>query len=84
MLQNLSEILQKRVNRERASIGVEVTVKKLLERHWLIQREEIKSKIHSGTCNDSEVLELAKQFDHLKSNPPVFIFPENLEAVKKD
>ena len=80
----LSEILQKRINRERAKNGVEVTVKKLLERHWLIQREEIKAKIHSGSCNDAEVLELAKQFDHLKSNPPVVIFPENLEAVKKD
>ena len=66
----LSEVLQKKVNRERARDGIEKTIQRILERHWLTKREEIKAKIHSGTCSENEVIELAKQFDTLKSKPP--------------
>lgn len=71
----LSEVLQKRINRDRAKAGIEETIKRILERHWLTKREEIKSKIHSGTCTEEEILELAKQFDELKSHPPKVISP---------
>ena len=74
----LSEVLQKKVNRARAKQDVEETIKRLLERHWLQKREEIKGKIHSGSCSEKEVLELAKQFDELKRRPPTVIFPETV------
>lgn len=66
----LSEILEKRVNRERVEICFRETVQKLLERHWMQQREEIKLKIYSGTCSETEVLDLARKFDDLKRARP--------------
>lgn len=66
----LSDLLQKKVNLDRAQMGVEDTVKRLLERRWLMQREEIKAKIHLPGVSDDEVLDLAKEFDRLKANPP--------------
>ena len=66
----LAEVLQKKVNRERALICFTETVQKVLERHWMQKREEIKVKIYSGQCSEAEVLELAKQFDALKKQRP--------------
>lgn len=66
----MAEILQKRVNRERAEICFVETVQKLLERHWMQEREEIKLKIFSGTCSEAEVLELARKFDEIKRARP--------------
>ncbi len=66
----LSEVLQKRVNRERAKQCLIETIQKILERNWMQQREEIKMQIFSGTLGESEVLELAKKFDQLKKARP--------------
>lgn len=71
----MAEILQKRVNRERAVACFVETVQRLLERHWMNQREEIKLKIFSGTCSESEVLELARKFDEIKKIRPLAIVP---------
>jgi DNA primase len=71
----MAEILQKRVNRERAVVCFIETVQRLLERHWMHQREEIKLKIYSGTCSESEVLELARRFDQIKRARPEVIHP---------
>jgi DNA primase len=72
----LAEILQKRVNRERSTICFLETVQRLLERHWMHQREEIKLKIFSGTCSEEEVLELARRFDEIKKARPIAVVPE--------
>jgi DNA primase len=66
----LAEMLQKKVNRERALPCFIETIEKLLERSWMQQREEIKCKIYSGRCSEEEVLSLAKQFDRLKKERP--------------
>ena len=68
--QFLTEVLQKKINRERALICFTETVQKILERHWMLQREEIKLKIYSGQCSEEEVLTLAKRFDELKRCRP--------------
>ena len=69
--QNLiDEILQKKVNRERADSLFLETVQKLLDREWMQTREVIKMEIHSGKHSDEEVLEFAKKFDALKSQRP--------------
>lgn len=66
-----SEIVQKKVNAERAEEGVHETVTKMLQHHWMEEREKIKIQIQSGRCSEEEILALAKKFDTLKSSPPV-------------
>jgi DNA primase len=67
----LSEVLQKRVNGEKAKEGVISTIKKILERNWLNERERIKIEIQKGLCSQEQAFELAKRFDELRKNPPV-------------
>lgn len=66
----MSDLLRKKVNKERADTQIRETIKKILDRNWMHKREEIKIKIQSGLCSDEEVLGLLKQFDELKRNPP--------------
>lgn len=66
----LSDLAQKKVNRERAEQQFIETIQRILDRNWMERREEIKIKIHSGQCSDDEAIALAKQFDDLKRNPP--------------
>ncbi len=66
----MAEILQKKVNREKAMSCFIETVQRLLDRHWMHEREEIKMKIYSGQCSEAEVLALAKRFDEIKRQRP--------------
>ncbi len=66
----LAEVLQKKVNRDRAVACFAETIQKMLERHWMQMREEIKLKIYSGQCSEAEVLELARKFDELRKQRP--------------
>jgi DNA primase len=66
----LAEVLQKKVNREKATALFIETVQRILERYWMHMREEIKLKIYSGQCNEQEVLALARRFDELKRQRP--------------
>ena len=66
----LSDLVQKKVNKDRAEQQLIETIQKILDRNWMEKREEIKIRIQSSQCLDEEALELAKQFDHLKRNPP--------------
>jgi DNA primase len=75
----MAEILQKRVNREKAVACFIETVQKILERHWMHQREEIKLKIYSGKCSETEVLDLARQFDQIKKIRPQAVVPEGVK-----
>ena len=63
----MTEILNKKINRERASKLCQETSQKLLDRKWLMDREEIKSKL--AACQTTEEkLALIKTFD--ASNRP--------------
>jgi len=66
----MAEVLQKKVNRERAAACFTETIQKMLERHWMHERESIKIKIYSGGCSEAEVLDLARKFDQLKRERP--------------
>ena len=44
-------------------------MQKILDRNWMLKREEIKTRIHSGQCSDEEALELAKQFEEIRRTP---------------
>ena len=61
----IQEIMEKKVNRDRAEAHFLITVQKLVDRKWLAQREKVKQKIDSGEPNDEKVLELVKEFDAL-------------------
>lgn len=65
----MSDILQKKVNKERAEGQFLETIQKILDRNWMERREAIRMRIQSGECSDEEVLNLVKQFDELKRSP---------------
>ena len=67
----LAEILQKKVNLEKAKAGVKEAVMKILQRNWMQKTEDVKSKIQSGGFSQDEVMELVKEFDQLKKAVPV-------------
>ena len=71
----MAEVLQKKINRERALACFIETVQRLLERQWMYEREQIKIKIYSGGCSEAEVLELARKFDQLKKVRPQAVVP---------
>lgn len=66
----MAEVLQKKVNRDRAYNCFMETVQRMLERQWMHEREMIKIKIYSGGSTETEVLELARKFDQLKRERP--------------
>lgn len=66
----MAEVLQKKVNRDRARGCFVETIQRMLERHWMHERELIKIKIYGGGCCETEVLELARKFDQLKRERP--------------
>lgn len=66
----LAELIQKKVNRDKAKSHFLDTLQKLLDRNWLRKREEIKIKIQSNQYSEEEVLSLIGQFDELKKSPP--------------
>lgn len=61
-----AELTQKKINIEKADLHIVETLQKILDRNWILKREEIKIRIQSGQCSDDEVISLAKQFDSLK------------------
>ncbi len=71
----LSDIVQKKVNLQKAEEGMIETVRKILQRDWMEQREAIKLQLHTGKLGDEEALELARQFDALKKQTPEVILP---------
>lgn len=66
----LSELLQKKINKDRAEQQYVESIQKVLDRNWMEQREVIKRQIQSGQCSDEEASTLLHKFDDLKKNPP--------------
>ena len=52
----LSDLLQKKVNKERADEQIEEAIQKILDRNWMEKREEIKIRIQSSQCSDEEAI----------------------------
>ena len=72
----LSEILDKKVNRDKAFDQCVQTVERILVRNWMRKREEISLKIQAGGLSDQEQIELVKQFDALKKSSVTVSLPE--------
>lgn len=71
----LSEIMQRKINLQKAEEGFKETVRKMLVRNWMEEREGIRSKLQSGTLSDEEALALARQFDEIKKRIPEVAIP---------
>ncbi len=71
----LSEIMQRKINISKAEESFKETVRKILHRGWMEEGEAIRSKLHSGTLNDDEALELGRQFVEIKKKIPEVIVP---------
>jgi DNA primase len=66
----LAEVLDKKINPERAEQQVVETVQKILERNWMLERDAIHQKIKVGGKTDEEMTDLLKAFGELQKNRP--------------
>ncbi len=69
------DIMGRKIQLEKVEESLLNTIKRILQRNWMEERETIKLKIHSGKLEEDEALELAKQFDTLKRLVPEVIIP---------
>lgn len=67
----IAELLQKKVNKDKALEHFTETIQRILDRIWMEQREEIRRKIHSAECSDDQAEALYKQFNDLARQRPV-------------
>lgn len=65
----LSDILEKKVNKDKAFEHFKESVQRILDRNWMEKREELRLKIQSSQHSEDEVTELVKQFDALRHKP---------------
>lgn len=66
----ISEILEKKINKEKAEDHFLETIQKILNRNWMELCEGVKMKIQSGQCNDDEALLLVKEYHELRKKTP--------------
>lgn len=66
----ISEIHAKKINTEKALEGFVESIRVILHRNWMEQREDLRMKIQISQGSDDEVDELVKQFSELNRTPP--------------
>lgn len=69
------DMMKRKINSDKAVESLHTTLKRILERNWLEERERIKIALHGGALTEEEALELAKQFDLLKKQVPQVAVP---------
>ncbi|MBS0620097.1 MAG: DNA primase [Verrucomicrobia bacterium] len=69
----LAEILERKVNLHKAEEGFSETVRKLLIRTWMAEREAIRLKLQDPALTEEEAFALAKQFGELSKSQPVIV-----------
>jgi DNA primase len=71
--QILADLMERKINLQKADEGVRESIRKILLRDWMEEREMIKIQIQNSNLSEDEVLSLAKKFDELKKRPPEII-----------
>ncbi len=71
--QILSDIMDRKINLQKAKEGVIESVRKVLLKNWMEEREQVKTQIQNSSLSEENVLVLAKKFDDLKKNIPQVI-----------
>ncbi len=74
--QLMVEIMERKINTQKGEEGIKETLRKMLVRQWMEERELVRSKIQEGNVSEEEMGELAKQFDEIRKRVPELIFPE--------
>jgi len=64
------EMMKRKINPDKALEALQATLKRILERNWLEERERIKLALHSGSLSEEEALEMAKKFTALQKQIP--------------
>lgn len=70
----ITEMMKKKINREKAEEGFLRSLKRFLERNWIEKREKIQLQIQNAKDDDT-ALPLAKEFDEIKNKRPEIVFP---------
>lgn len=68
--QLFTELLEKKINKDRAEKQLLESIKKILDRNWMYKREELNIRMQSGECSEDETMALLKEFNELNRNPP--------------
>jgi len=68
---SLTSLLDQTINTEKAADSLRQTMQKILDRNWIQAREAIKMDIQSGSHDDEKVMELARHFGALKTQPKI-------------
>jgi DNA primase len=66
----ISELVDKKVNRDRADQQFIEAMQKILDRNWMQKRQEIALKIKSCSSDDDVTFDLLRQFNQMQKNPP--------------
>lgn len=66
----ISDLVHKKVKKEKVEVQLKQTVQKILERNWMEKREEIRRKLQQESISEQETLSLLKLFDELNKSPP--------------
>ncbi len=69
------EIMNRKIQLEKAEKIFISTVEKLFQRKWMEEREKIKLELYKGNLSEEETLGLAKKFDSLTKQIPVVTIP---------
>lgn len=67
----IAELHQRKVNREKSKENFRDCILKILNRNWMHKREQVRISIQSAQLGDEEILQLTKQFEEIKKNPPL-------------
>lgn len=66
----IHELVDKKVNRDKAEQQFLEAMQKILDRNWMQQRQAIAMKITSAEGDDEATFELLRQFNHMQKNSP--------------
>ena len=69
----LDELLDKKINKQRADVQVKETVKRILQRNWMQRKEEVFERICKSS-SEEESLRLTQEFKELNKNAPEVVF----------
>jgi DNA primase len=79
----LAKIFEIKQKREIACLAFVKVVMQIMKRNWLDKRAQLSKKIADSNLSVEKSLELAKEFDELKNNPPEIVFPKGSEGYRK-
>ncbi len=66
----MGEIMRRKIDWVRSEKLLLATIRRILERNWMEERELIKVRLSDPTLREEDLLQLAKEFDALKKRVP--------------